>query len=217
MEKEPLLLRESADQLNGNGLIMPEYGRNVQRMVEYALTLEDKEERTRCVEAIMQTMGNLFPYLRNEESRHKLYDHLAIMSDFRLDIDSPFPRPQRESLRYQPEPLPQQHPIPMRHYGRLIETMIETASQEEDVEKQQVLILYIASRMRQNYLVWNKDTVTAEHIRQDIATLSNGRLDCNFAEFDEMFETPLVLQRPTLPQPVPATPAPASTPRKAQN
>ncbi len=167
-------------------LIMPEYGRNVQRMVEYALTLDDKEERNKCVQAIMQTMGNLFPYLRNEESRHKMYDHLAIMSDFRLDIDSPFERPSQEELRYKPERLGYNtaHPVHFRHYGRMIEAMIQQAIAEEDVEKRKDLVRIIVSRMRQNYALWNKEQVNPERIREDLHYLSKGLLVDYFEEFE---------------------------------
>lgn len=170
---------------------MPEYGRNVQHMVEHALTLEDKEERNKCVQAIMQTMGNLFPYLRNEESRHKMYDHLAIMSDFRLDIDSPFERPDQEDLRYKPERLDYNtaRPIRFRHYGRMIEAMVQQAIAEEDIEKRKDLVRIIVSRMRQNYILWNKEQVNAERIREDLHILSKGLL----TEYFEDFDTPLVL------------------------
>ncbi len=168
---------------------MPEYGRNVQHMVEHALTLEDKEERNKCVQAIMQTMGNLFPYLRNEESRHKMYDHLAIMSDFRLDIDSPFERPDQEDLRYKPERLEYNtaYPVRFRHYGRMIEAMIQQAIAEEDVEQRQALVRIIVSRMRQNYALWNKEQVNAARIREDLDYLSKGLL----TEYFEEFETPI--------------------------
>ncbi len=172
-------------------LIMPEYGRNVQHMVEHALTLEDKEERNKCVQAIMQTMGNLFPYLRNEESRHKMYDHLAIMSDFRLDIDSPFERPDQEELRYKPERLDYNtaHPVRFRHYGRMIEVMVQQAIAEEDIEQRKVLVRIIVSRMRQDYVLWNKEQVNADRIREDLDYLSKGLL----TEYFEDFDTPLVL------------------------
>lgn len=177
-------------------LIMPEYGRNVQRMVEHALTIEDKEERTQCVKAIMQTMGNLFPYLRNEESKHKMYDHLAMMSDFRLDIDSPYAKPERDCMKYVPERLPYNtsKAVNSRYYGRILEEMIEQAIQETDEQTKRNLILFIASRMRFNYYLWNKDVVDSNHIKADINRLSHGLLSCDFPEFNDLFERP-VLQR----------------------
>ncbi len=165
---------------------MPEYGRNVQHMVEYALTLEDKEQRNQCVQAIMQTMGNLFPYLRNEESRHKMYDHLAIMSNYQLDIDSPFEVPAQEELRYKPDQLPYNttQPVRFRHYGRMIEVMINEAIRETDLEKQKALVYIIISRMRQNYLVWNKENVDDIRIREDLHVLSKGQLIINWEDFE---------------------------------
>ena len=164
---------------------MPEYGRNVQRMVEHALTIKDKQQRTECVQTIMRTMENLFPYLKTEESRHKMYDHLAMMSGFRLDIDSPYHRPSPEELRYNPEPLSYNtiHPIHYRHYGRIVSDMIGKAIAEQDPEQKKQLIVAIANRMKQNYIVWNKDHVDAERIKEDITALSNGQLNCDFPEF----------------------------------
>lgn len=178
-------------------LIMPEYGRNVQNMVEYALTIEDKDERTRCVKAIMQTMVNLFPYLRNEESKHKMYDHLAIMSDFRLDIDSPYAEPDRNAIRYTPERLPYNthNAVHCRYFGRLIEKMIQQACNETDPQRRQQAILFIASRIRYNYFLWNNDFVSKDHVRADILSLSHGALNCDFPDFDNLFTRPLQ-QRP---------------------
>lgn len=177
-------------------LLMPEYGRNVQRMVEYALTIEDKEERTRCVQSIMHTMENLFPYLRDEESRHKMYDHLAIMSGFKLDIDSPYNQPSPDELKYNPQTLPYNTTIPLkhRHYGRILLAMIDEAVKIDDKDTQQRMILQIALRMRQNFAIWNKDYIDAAKIKEDMAELSNGKLNCDFPEFEQ------VLNRPSIPQ-----------------
>ncbi|MBR1808638.1 MAG: DUF4290 domain-containing protein [Paludibacteraceae bacterium] len=179
--------------MSNDVLIMPEYGRNVQRMVEYALTIEDKEERTRCVRSIMHTMENLFPYLKNEESRHKMYDHLALMSGFRLDIDFPYNRPTPEELRYTPERLPYNTTIPLkyRHYGRIVGNMIQEALKEKDEDIRKKMIIRIGSRMRQDFLVWNKDNVDEARLCTDIAALSNGQIDCNFPEFHEAIQKQL--------------------------
>lgn len=183
-------------------LIMPEYGRNVQNMVEYALTIEDKEERTRCVKAIMQTMVNLFPYLRNEESKHKMYDHLAIMSDFRLDIDSPYAEPNRNAMRYTPEQLPYNTTgkVNCRYYGRILEEMIHQALLQTDEHIQQQIILFIATRIRFNYYLWNNDIVTKEHVKADLLRLSKGQLNCDFPQFDELFTHPFFQQRVAMQQ-----------------
>lgn len=165
-------------------LIMPEYGRNVQHMVEYALTIDDKQTRQRCVETIMNTMTNLFPYLKDEAQRHKMYDHLAIMSDFRLDIDYPYERPQPEELKYHPDPIPySERPVKMRQYGRVVELMIAAAIDEKDEQKKKDLIVRIANRMKRNYLLWNKDHVERDSIVEDLVRLSGGQLSCDFPEF----------------------------------
>ena len=158
-------------------IIIPEYGRNVQRMVEYALTIEDKTQRERCVEAIMQTMCNLFPYLRDEAQRHKMYDHLAIMSDFRLDIDFPYERPEPDELRYHPHHLSYAAaPVRMRHYGRMVEQMIQVAIRQTDPEKREALTLLIANRMKRNYLLCNKDLTDDQVIADDLRRLSDDQL-----------------------------------------
>ena len=107
-------------------LLLPEYGRNIQQMVEYCTTLETKEERNRCANTIIQTMGNLFPQLRDApEFKHKLWDHLAIMSNFTLDIDFPYEVIKQENLQTTPQPIYYQlESIKFRHYGKIIEQMI---------------------------------------------------------------------------------------------
>ena len=107
-------------------LIMPEYGRNIQQMVAHALTIEDREERTRCVKTIINIMGNLFPYLRDvNDFKHKLWDHVAIMSDFKLDIDFPYEVLLEENLYTRPESIPYKNSrIRYQHYGRTLEEMI---------------------------------------------------------------------------------------------
>lgn len=166
-------------------LVMPEYGRNVQRMVEYACTIEDRDERNQCVEAIIHTMENIFPYLKDETQRHKVYDHLAIMSDFKLDIDYPYELPDREQIHYHPEQLKYaDRPVRMRCYGRMVEQMVAAAIDEQDEEKKHDLIISLANRMKQNYLYWNKDHVEPETIMEDIKILSKGRLSTDFEGFE---------------------------------
>lgn len=164
---------------------MRDYGRNVQHMVEHALTIENREERELCVERIIRTMQSLFPYLRNEESRHVVYDHLAIMSDFRLDIDWPFGLPQPEEMHYEPKRLPYNttSPVRMRHYGRIVDSMVQQAMQEQDMDKRHFLINRLANKLKLQYLLWNKDQVEPQRIIDDIVLLSDGQLDCNFPEF----------------------------------
>ena len=115
-------------------LVLPEYGRNVQQMVDHCLTIEDRAERTRCANTIINIMGNLFPHLRDiDDFKHKLWDHLAIMSDFKLDIDYPYEIVRPENLCSHPERVSYQTaPIRYRHYGKILENMLEKASEMPD-------------------------------------------------------------------------------------
>ena len=166
-------------------LIMPEYGRNVQRMVEHALTIEDREERTRCVNTIVDIMGNLFPYLRDvNDFKHKLWDHVAIMSDFRLDIDYPYDVIKKEDLYTKPELIPYKNSkITYMHYGRNLEDMIERVSEYPEGETKDELILLIANQMKKCFLTWNKEVVRDEKILDDLRELSKGKLDVSSDSF----------------------------------
>lgn len=169
-------------------LIMPEYGRNVQRMVEHALTIEDREERTRCVNTIVDIMGNLFPYLRDvNDFKHKLWDHVAIMSDFRLDIDYPYDVIKKEDLYTKPELIPYKNSkITYMHYGRNLEDMIERVSEYPEGETKDELILLIANQMKKCFLTWNKEVVRDEKILDDLRELSKGKLDVSSDSFKLM-------------------------------
>lgn len=158
-------------------LPLPEYGRNIQNMVDYLMTIEDREKRNKSAQAVIDVMGNLFPYLRDvEDYKHKLWDHLAIMSDFQLDIDYPYELPKKEMLLEKPRKIEyNQHNIKVKHYGRITEQLIETACKYEG-EEQQVLIEQIANYMKKLYLTWNKDAVDDEIIFADIEALSGGKL-----------------------------------------
>ena len=166
-------------------LIMPEYGRNVQKMVAHALTIEDREERNRCVNTILETMSNLFPYLKQEEAyRHKIYDHLAIMSDFKLDIDWPYEQPSPEEIRLSPEKVAYPEKARLAHYGHLVELMIENAVNEKDPDTKKNNINTIANVMKRNLLVFNRDQeVDNKRIKTDIQILSNGQLSTDFPNF----------------------------------
>ena len=165
-------------------LIMPEYGRNIQHMVAHALTLPTREERNRCAEVIVRAMIQLHPELNSDEKRHTFYDHLAIMSDFKLDIDYPYGQPVREEMSRKPDLLQYSQPqFPQRHYGKLIQDMIRAAAQEENIEKRQDLIIRIGNRMKYTYFVWNRNQVDDEQIKYDIERLSGGLLDCSFPGF----------------------------------
>ena len=142
-------------------LIIPEYGRHLQKMVNYAKTRETKEERNKLAQAIISVMGNLQPHLRDvPDFQHKLWDQLFIMSNFELDADSPYEKPSKEVLSERPETLdyPQNHPK-YRFYGNNIKTMIDVANTWEEGELKEALVYTIANHMKKCFLNWNKDTV----------------------------------------------------------
>ncbi|MFN9801715.1 MAG: DUF4290 domain-containing protein, partial [Bacteroidota bacterium] len=159
-------------------LIIPEYGRNIQRMVEYAMTLEDREQRNQCCRAILSVMGQLFPYLRDiDDFNHKLWDHLFIMSNFKLDVDSPYPRPAEEELDAPPQRIPYpQADVKFGHYGRYVEKLVDKCSELEEGPERQAFALAIANLMKQNALNWNRNSVTDDVVIKDLRYLSKGRL-----------------------------------------
>ncbi|MCK9311270.1 MAG: DUF4290 domain-containing protein [Bacteroidales bacterium] len=160
---------------------LPEYGRNIQRMVDYALTIEDREERKRCVQTIISIMGNLFPHLRDvPDFKHKLWDHLAIMSNFKLDIDYPYEIVKKENLYSKPGKVPYNAKrIKVKHYGRSIEDLIEKAVAMEDGPERTRLIQLMANHMKKNILTWNRESVDDQKIFDDLRTLSDGKIDVN--------------------------------------
>ena len=159
-------------------LYIPEYGRNVQKMVDYLKTIEDREKRNEQARAIIKVMEIINPAVHHQDDyEHKLWDHLHIISGFDLDVDSPYPAPAPESLHQQPLPVPlNKKPLKATHYGRNIENMIDLVAEKEDGDEKTAMIRTLAMYMRQQYLIWNKDTVTDETILQDIVRLSDGRI-----------------------------------------
>ena len=163
---------------NRKNLILPEYGRHIQKMVDHAVTIEDREERTKCAKTIIGIMGNMFPHLRDvNDFKHKLWDHLAIMSDFQLDIDYPYELLAKETLTKRPDKIPYRNSkISSMHYGELVEKMIEQAILLEDETERKHLIVMIANHMKKSLFIWNKDSVTDERIFDDLKKLSKGKL-----------------------------------------
>lgn len=159
-------------------LYIPEYGRNVQKMVNYLKTIEDRDKRNEQARAIIKVMEILNPSVHLEEDfEHKLWDHLYIISGFDLDIDAPYPMPAPDSLNQKPEPVPMcNKPIRATHYGRNIENIIDLIAEKEDGEVKTAMIRQLAVYMRQQYLIWNKDTVADETVFQDIEKLSDYRI-----------------------------------------
>ncbi|MCF8714653.1 DUF4290 domain-containing protein [Joostella atrarenae] len=166
-------------------LIIPEYGRHIQKMVDYAVSIEDKQERNKVAQAIIGVMGNLNPHLRDvSDFQHKLWDQLFIISDFELDVDSPYPKPTRELLEERPEPLkyPQNHPK-YRFYGNNIKRMIDVCVSWEEGDLKDALKFTIANHMKKSYLNWNKDMVDDQAIFNHLFELSDGKI--NLAKWDE--------------------------------
>jgi hypothetical protein len=160
-------------------LVLPEYGRNIQQMVNHCLTIADRAERTRCAYSIIASMSNLFPQLREENGySHELWDHLAIMSDFKLDIDWPCEVIRPDDLVTTPAPLPHKtgKPIRLRHYGRSIELMIAKASVMEPSPEREQLISMIANHMKKLSLAVNTDGVDDARIFKDLAEYSHGAI-----------------------------------------
>ncbi len=154
-------------------LLLPEYGRNIQIMVDYLRTIEDRDERTRAAKTVIDVMGNIYPHLRDvPDFRHKLWDHLAIMSDFKLDIETPYPLPSLEKLNEKPESLPYKtNRIKYKHYGKLAEELIEEIRNQEDPELKKALIVLTATHMKKSFLTWNKDSVEDYQIYDAINVL----------------------------------------------
>ncbi|HLO60662.1 MAG TPA: DUF4290 domain-containing protein [Bacteroidales bacterium] len=161
-----------------NHLILPEYGRNIQKMVEYILTVEDREERNRLAQAVIIIMGNMNPHLRDiNDFKHKLWDHLAIMADFRLDIDFPYEIPRPEEFTEKPRRVSYSTTdIKYRHYGKIVEDLIREALKLPDGEDKDTLVRLIANHMKKSYLTWNRDSVTDEIIFNDLYELSGRKL-----------------------------------------
>ena len=157
---------------------LPEYGRSVQNMVDYAITIPDRAERQRCANTIVSIMGGMFPQLRDlPDFKHKLWDHLAIMSDFKLDIDYPFEIVRKEKLETKPDPISYPHTkIRYRHYGRTLEVLLKKACEMPDSDEKQNLVALICNHMKKNYITWNKDTVDDRKVAEDLYELSDGRL-----------------------------------------
>ena len=159
-------------------LIISEYGRNVQKMIDFASTIEDRDERNKVAEAIINVMGQLKPQLRDaEEFRHKLWTHLFLMSDFKLDVDSPYPIPTAETFESKPDRVPYpQTKIKVGHYGKTIPKFIAKCRELEDSKEKEAFALSIGNLMKKAYLEWNRSSVSDELIVDHLKSMSNGEL-----------------------------------------
>jgi hypothetical protein len=163
---------------NVKRLILPEYGRNIQNMVDYCLTIQQRDERNRCANAIISIMGNMFPHLRDvNDFKHILWDHLAIMSDFKLDVDYSYEIIKKDNLYNHPAPVPYSNTkMTYKHYGQMLECLVNKAAEMEDGKEKETLILMVANQMKKSFLIWNKDFVDDGKILIDLAQLSGGRI-----------------------------------------
>ena len=177
-----------------NLLIIPEYGRLVQRMVETCVEEEDREKRTRMARAVVQAMGKLNPQLRsNENSDRTFWDHVHIMSNFSLEVDSPYPTPTAEGLRSKPQPVAYpKTTIRFGHYGKLVERMIAQCAALEDGPERAAFTLVIANQMKKQFLTWNRDSVGDGAILKDLADLGKGEL--KLAPEQQLAHTDTLLQ-----------------------
>ena len=159
-------------------MIIPEYGRNIQKMVVFAMTVQDKAERNKVAHAIIDVMGQLNPHLRDiTDFKHKLWDHLFIISEFKLDVDSPYPMPTAETFKTKPDRIKiPSHKIRYKHYGKITEDVIDKASQFPEGPEKDALAEVIANAMKRSYLTWNRDSVNDNVILNQMEELSEGKL-----------------------------------------
>jgi hypothetical protein len=158
---------------------MKEYGRNIQKMIEYVLSIEDVEHRQRNAMSLIELMGTLNPHLRNvEDFRHKLWDHLFLISDFKLQVESPYPIPTREKLMARPDRLPYPKKYPRhRHFGKNLEMVIDKAIKEEDPEKKEGFTQCVGNYMKLAYSNWHKESVHDDAIKTELTTITDGKLE----------------------------------------
>ncbi len=162
-----------------NHLVMREYGRHIQKMIEHILTIEDPVKRQKQAYLAIELMGFLNPHLRNvEDFRHKLWDHLFFISDFKLKVDSPYPIPEKATYKSKPDPLayPRRHPK-FSHLGKNLELVIDKAMREEDLEKKNGFAHAIAYYMKLAYSNWHKELVHDDAIRGELNRITGGELE----------------------------------------
>ena len=160
-------------------LIIPENGRNVQKMIDYCMSIEDRDIRNEQAQSIIEVMGNLHPHLRDvPDFKHKLWDQMFIMSDFKLDVDSPYPIPSKETFMERPEMIPYpEKSRRYRFYGNNLKLMIAEAIKREDNDEKEALIKVLANHMKKSFLNWNKDVVDDRTIFKHLFELSDEKID----------------------------------------
>src|SRR5574337_492705 len=169
-------------------------------MIDYCLTIENRDERTRCAKTIVRVMAILNPQLTEyADYEHKLWDHLFIISDYKLDVDSPYPKPEKAAMETKPEivPYPQSN-IKFKHYGKILEDLIKKAMQEEDPKNRELFTEQLAQLMKRHYLNWNRDSVNDQLIVEQLEGLSNGKL--KVSENFRFLHTSEILPKNAIPQ-----------------
>ena len=172
---------------------MAEYGRNLQKMVDYVCAIPDRQERTRAAHALVTSMEQLAPVQKEySDFLHKLWDHLYIISNFRLDVDSPFPPPSPDEVEARPQTLKySDNRIRYRHYGRYLQKMIDFVVEAGDHPDKKAMIEVVANNLKMSYLAWNRDTVTDDVIDLQLQELSGGKLqlgDIRLAGTNELLQ-----------------------------
>lgn len=165
-------------------LVLPEYGRNIQNMVNHCLTIEDRDERKKCAQSVINVMGNMFPHLRDvNDFKHILWDHLAIMSGFKLDIDYPYEIIKEEELNTPPGKVEYSRPtMKYRHYGKIMERLIKIAADMEVGDKRDHLVKMLVTQMKRTYIQWNKDVDDAK-IYLDLFDISEKKIDLTQSDY----------------------------------
>ena len=163
-----------------NKLIIPEYGRNVQKMVQHAIKIQDRDQRNKAAKVIIKVMDLINPNTKNnnsEEHGHKLWAHLHIISNFELDVESPYKKPNKELYQSKPEEVPYpKNDIRFKHYGKIMEDMVKAASELKEGDDKDKLVKHIANLLKTSYLQWNRDSVDDKLIIKQLEELSNGKL-----------------------------------------
>jgi hypothetical protein len=177
-------------------LSLPEYGRHIHRLVDHLMSIQDRDERNLACRSLINIMGNLNPHLRDvADFKHKLWDHLAIISDFKLDIDSPYTTPTQEILTEKPRRVAyNQGNITYKHYGKVLERMVKKAAEMPEGQEKKILTEMLANTMKKQYLTWNREAVNDENIVKDLNQLSDNKLNANLADM-KLSETRDILSK----------------------
>ncbi len=160
-------------------LVIPEYGRNVQKLIKYAIKIKDKKKRNEMAHLIVHVMAQMNPHVREtSDFKRKLWDHIFIISDFKLDVDSPYPKPSPDILTEKPKQLKyKEEDIEFRYYGKNVERLIKKAAEYKDGEEKDALIKAIANHLKKSYLSWNRESVSDNLINEHLKSISHGKLE----------------------------------------